>query len=201
MATGRPDWFGTIVSAGKYNTTYVPIAVDVDGNLVSLMQGTYDSVLKTIAVDVDGVMLANLSAQDLDFLTVRPAYGQARLESNTTMCPTGVNTRIGYKAGQGCLYSTLISWSGSATRKAVSISVLCDGSSLEDQTIEQLMDLGLYAQSNHIEFPIKYDDTNFSYVMGVKPGLTFESSIEFKALQSYGSDVEVTCKFVYALTP
>ena len=86
MPSGRPDWFGTIVSAGKYDTQFIPIAVDASGALVALLKGAsvisgevdvnqLDGVrevqgangggLVTFAVDASGALVALLKGTSL----------------------------------------------------------------------------------------------------------------------------------------
>lgn len=203
MATGRPDWFGTIVSAGKYNSTYVPIAVDENGNLVALMQGEYGTVLKTIAVDEDGVMLANLSAQDLDFQTVRPAYGESVVVNGSKVITAGNTISITTVSGRGVTLGGWYQWGigGGISMTALDLIVKTDDTLLEQITAGELHDGYDYTPINHPLTLQIYDNVNRDYRVALAPGLTFESSLEMAAYNSYGSDITVAYYLFYALTP
>lgn len=224
MARGTVDYWGGIQIGGVYDTTQLPVATDAQGNLFTLlkghhnttptvvaldsggnifavMKGDYDDVLKTIAVDSSGIMKANLSVQDLDFLTVRPAYGGAAIKQTQKSVPSGELTTIHTISGRGIVYGTMVEWYSTASRRDSQFVVYADGEAIAGDWASALNNLGFYAGADSPIVLIKYDDDNFQYVVGVKSGITFETSMAFKMLQNYGSDQTYACTTVYALVP
>lgn len=203
MPSGRPDWFGTIVAAGKYDTTYIPIALDVDGFITATMKGKYDTdaLLKTIAVDSAGVMKANISVQDLDYMTVRPGYGGADGYGAPITVPTAMLTTLKTVTGRGVIYPSYVRWTAAASRRAVETHLYVDGVSLFVHTAEHLYTRQVFAPGRLPLYVIEYDDDNFSYAVGIQSGITFESELSIKAYHSYGADQDVDIGLTYALVP
>ncbi len=201
MPTGRPDWFGTIVAAGKYDTKYKAIALDESGAILALMKGAYGSFLKTIAVDENSVMKANLSVQDLDFLTVRPAYGQARQDSGGELIPSGAPTRLKRVGGRGIIVCGRISWGASATRKDLWVKLEIDDTEVTSRTPNTLNELNIFHPGRSPTFVTRYDDNEFNYGLCINPLLTFESSFEIIIYHNYGTDQNVTFEIMWALVP
>lgn len=202
MPSGRPDWFGTIVSAGKYDDTYVPIAVDVNGAILALMKGTYGETVKTIAVDSDGVMKANLTTQDLDFLSVRPVYGEAAIAaSSQTVAASSSHTAVDVD-GRGAILCGQIRWEGTASRKAGQINLKIDGSSFDTVRPGTIVDYDYFGPLDGPMFLRRYDDDNFRYAVGLTPHITFESNLTIELVNPYGAlDIDYVWEIVYMLVP
>lgn len=202
MASGRPDWFGTIVSAGKYDTTFIPIAVDVNGNIIALIKGDEAGTLRTIAVDSGGIMKANLSVQDLDFLTVRPAYGQARGVVDSKACPNGQTTTLETFAGRGVMLGGWVKWGAAASQKTVELRVDIDGSEIVSLSAAELYVWGITVPGVTPTFVRLFDDDpEVNYVIAVQSGLTFESTIAFKIDNPSGTEATMYYWLYYALVP
>lgn len=58
MASGRPDWYSSVVIQGRHGDDYVPVGVDTDGNMIARIRGLFGAALKDITVDTDGNMIA-----------------------------------------------------------------------------------------------------------------------------------------------
>lgn len=201
MPSGRPDWFGTIVAAGKYGDTYLPIALDVDGFITATMKGVYDAVLKTIAVDSDGIMKANLSVQDLDFLTVRPAYGQVRRGTGSVSITADSTETIATITGKGLVIGGWFRWAGASSEASIAPIIKCDEVVVEQLAANVLNTYQQYPSTANPLYLIKYDDTYFSYIVGICPGLTFETSFEMAANNPYAAAHSIAYHVFYALVP
>lgn len=202
MASGRPDWFGTIVSAGKYDTQMIPMAVDENGALLALMKGAYDAVLKTIAVDTNGIMKANLSVQDLDFLTVRPAYGDTIRSLGTTTISPGNTTSVFSVTGRGILLPSRVDWGGTVSRKKGQVHLFFEDVLVAASDAESLNDTSRYAPYQHPLFLHHYDDVGFTYYVSIAPGLTFETKFEVKCKNAEAAgDIDFDHEIMYALVP
>ena len=201
MPSGRPDWFGTIVSAGKYDTTFIPMAVDVNGALLALMKGAYNSALKTIAVDANGIMKANLSVQDLDFLTVRPAYGAINHHYASDGVPTSTLTSLHSDTGRGMLLGGHCWWGAAGSVKSMKIHLIIDGDTITDDTVATFQEKSIFKENISPVYLAEYDDDFYAYTVGLSRGITFESSFEIKAHHTYGSDVYVVHNIFWALVP
>ena len=46
------------IMSGKFGSQFIPIAVDVDGNMIGVFKGDYGGILKTLATDSEGRLLA-----------------------------------------------------------------------------------------------------------------------------------------------
>jgi len=201
MPSGRPDWFGTIVAAGKYDDTYLPIALDVDGFITATMKGAYDAVLKTIAVDSNGIMKANLYAQDMDFLTVRPAYGQAIRYHGSKTVVSGEYPSLLKVSGRGVILGGYFYWATASTSKDLIIYLNIDDVLVSAETTQELHLGNLYRQKPGPVYVLIYDDDNFKYRVAFTWGITFESSFEILAHHTFGSNIQVDSLSFWALVP
>lgn len=201
MTSGRPDWFGTIVSAGKYDSTFLPIAVDVSGNLLALIKGDFSGALKTIAVDEDGILKANLSVQDLAYQTVRPAYSEAIRSFGNKSITAGDTVSILTVSGQGIIIGGATSWGFGSTGSALILKITTDGTILVSLSGSQLNGRQWYHPGDQPLNLTLYDNDNFDYCASILGGLTFESSFELSAQNPYGYDITVTYHLYHALVP
>jgi len=201
MASGRPDYFGTIVAAGKYDDAYTPIALDVDGFITATMKGAYDAGLKTIAVDSSGIMKANLSAQDLDFLTVRPAYGAVDDDIDGKLIADATESVIFTKSGRGVLVGGVVRWWGGSSKARLRVKVVIDTNSICAVYTDDLMDRHITKPNILPTYVIKYDEVNYAYVVGISPGITFESSFAIQIYHELGMNQQVNWELYWALVP
>lgn len=246
MPSGRPDWFGTIVSAGKYDDTYIAIAVDIYGNLIGLMKGDddgilrtialdsggrivsvirdptsdqyiavdsagnitatmkgdYSGTLKTIAVDSTGIMKANLSAQDLDFLTVRPAYGQAQVESGSKNVNASTTESAFTITGRGVILSGYVYWAGPAIQRNAVVQLWVDDVNIYNAKPGDMHSWHIFDPSDAPITLTRFDDDNFWYKVSFRPITTFESKLEVKFENIYaGMAMTFYYNLIYALVP
>lgn len=202
MPSGRPDWFGTIVSAGKYDSEYVPIAVSKDGVILAMMQGAHDSVLKTIAVDSDGIMKANLSVQDLDFLTVRPAYGAAEVEEGSQAISYTTTYTVVSISGRGVIYFGWIYTGHPTMGNQEAIYVEVDGVEVLSTSLLGVYQNEMFAPGSGLLYIVGWDRHNTRWRACFTPGLTFETTFELKIKGSMlGITPDYSWDIIYALIP
>jgi len=201
MVTDRPDYYISIVMHGKHGTTFVPVAVDVDGNMLGILQGQYDTTPTPIAVDEDGVMRANLVAQELTRMISRISYGGARrADLGTTVAPVTTheyNTII----GQGITYGGFIWLNEPVSHVTDVVTLVFDGkagmvlSFIDAWRSNQTKPTGAALWS-----PVN-DDIFFRYCMMIAPGITFDEKLEIKYRNNHATDgAGVLGSFYYALT-
>jgi len=201
MATGRQDWSISALVKGLYGTTLVPLGLTADGYMVALIMGDYAGALKTVATDADGLLLTNISKQGLDFLRVRPVYGELKRAFAIVSVPgTNVNTTLVSVAGRGALLGGIINWAAGAGGVG-NIVMYVDGAEIVDCSVGWLNN---FLIGPTVDFPIcvvKYDATTPEYVVGIKGGTTFEQSLIIQAHQATGSPITFTLYAYYALVP
>lgn len=203
MPSGRPDWFGTIVAAGKYNSTFLPMAVDVNGNMIGLMKGDDSGTLRTLAVDGSGIMKANLSVQDLDFLTVRPAYGEAKRVRGDVAVAIGDTEVLLTVNGRGVILGGEVQWE-QTVESAVSVNcqIFTEETQMAKDDIESLW---RYAKRSGVDGPIflgRYEPTIMRYAICFSPGTTFETKLEIKQQNSsHAATITFYTTLYYALVP
>ncbi len=65
MSSGKPDWYTSAVLTGKYGINFLPVAVDGEGNIKAVLQGT-----SVISGDVEATDLNTVKQiQGVDGLT------------------------------------------------------------------------------------------------------------------------------------
>lgn len=202
MSSGRPDWFGTIVSAGKYDTQMIPIAVDETGAILALMKGLYDTALKTIAVDSAGVMKANLTTQDLDFLTVRPAYGEAIRKIGQCEVSVGQTKAMITVTGRGVILGGTILWAQTSENPdAVYGEIWTEETLACSDNPEVLHRFNKYRGCDNPLYLGRWEPSTYKYGIGLSPGTTFETKLEIKAQNAQHATLTVNAMLYYALVP
>jgi len=153
-------------------------------------------------VDADGVLKSNLAVQDLDFMTVRPAYGQAKREvASDVPCSSGSETQIITISGRGSIYSGGIWWTDIASSDALTVRIYSDIALLQEARIIDLFDGGHLIPGTGVLFLIHYDPVNCNYVISINTGVTFESSLTLKVYHTLGRELSISGLLYYALVP
>jgi len=91
MTSGMPDWSKAAVMRGKHGTTFIPIAVDEDGNVIGVLMGSYAGDLKVIDLDEEGRVRAILT--DPEDVFGNPNYIGAGELATRLGCPTWFDKR------------------------------------------------------------------------------------------------------------
>ncbi len=198
MPSGRPDWFGTIVAAGKYDTTFIPIGLDETGAILALMKGAYDSVLKTIAVDSTGVMKANISVQDLAELIMRPKYGAGTAGDIQVVCSAGTTTTLLTVNAKGMIYWGHLYAPGAVDHQTDQPILYLDESLISSQSFGTLRARRITKPHEGSMYTILFDDTLYDYGVGIGPQHTFESKVELKYNNKSAESITVFGGLIYA---
>lgn len=188
MASGRPDWYSSVSMHGKFDDKYIAVAVDIAGHMLAKMQGEkLDETLKTIAVDDEGVMKANLSVQALPTLKTRPRYGDVHYVEITRDHPAIEEWTIPLGVvGQGYVLGGYLAHKALATHKSCYVELIVDGVSYPTLTFEELHNWALDSMYKNPVYEIKYDDTEWEYLVGFPYGWTFESTFVVKVHEILG---------------
>jgi len=201
LRTVEVDGGGRIVTVLRDPVNDRYLSIDADGYLVSVMKGLDGATLRTIAVDANGIMKANLSVQDLNFLTVRPAYGSVVLEKDNDAIPDSEETELILIEGQGVIYDGIISSSCGDTPASYKYRIKVDGSLILDYSVTTLYN---YSKSLRGRFPLImgiYDTENHNYLAMINSIITFEESFGVYIYQTTGAARATWWDFRYALTP
>lgn len=177
MASGRPDWYGSMSMHGKCGDEYIAMALNELGHMITEMMG-FDGVdLRRIAVDGDGIMKANLVLQEMSPFIIRETYGEPKsflfninVAANTT---TALKTII----AKGRLYMCWWSIQEGESHKDDIPLLSIDGNTITDYPIKDLWNRRVTRPGLHPIYIHRYDEQDFQYVVGVTPGITFEESV------------------------
>jgi len=177
------------------------VKVDTLGYMLAKMTGLDGATLRTVAVDADGVMKANLSVQSLDFLRVRPVYGQTRKNTGSKAVDSGVGAvELFTVSGKGAILGGFVYWLA-GTSSGASIRLFIDGVETINVTPNYL---DAHNMIEGFSFPLVlsgYDQVTPQYQMSLRPGSTFESSFALYASQATGAAVTFYWIVPYALVP
>ena len=186
---------------GSYGGALKDVAVDPDGLILAAIKGDYEGTLKTVAVTDVGVLKTDFFSQSLDFLRVRPVYGQARRVSGSTVVPSGAGrTRLTLIGGRGATIGGYVYWYGGSLAQGA-VELKCDGAILADIGPYYAWFFNLHRNASYPLYALKCEYINQMYAMGVREGVTFEESFELSAGQSTGGDVSFLWQLMYSLVP
>jgi len=199
MASGRPDWYGSMSMHGKFGDLYKPVAVDTEGNLMSMMYGGPPGARHYIEVDAAGVMKANLALQDLDEMTVRVYYGAAKAVFNWHTVPVTTEDPLFTVNGKGTIYGGFFNIHNEPGHTGDTPKLLID-----DQELVSLVWSTYYHRNINKPgmYPIyinQYNPTDGDIMGCISPGATFESKVELRYLNVHVTDpVTVYYSLMYA---
>ena len=186
MASGKPDYHNDSIISGKHLATFVPVGVDVNGNMLAIMQGDFGGVPQTIAVDAAGRMIANLGAQDISVLVTTNIQGDIR----TDLCVYGFLGAGSYDVvdvtGNGTLIGGYVTHDTAISHKTCGASYVIDG------VVQHLVSFEELNKCSVSSFPFScyqclyYDDINFKYVIGLNGGISFKTSFKVRLYERTG---------------
>lgn len=203
MGFDKPDWYTSVILHGWDGTDHLPILVDDKGNLLALMRGSHGLGYKTIEVDDDGAMRANLFVQDLDFLTVRPAYGQAQSKVDSKLCGATATTTLETIPGRGVILGGGVQWGHlHDDLENMELRIDVDGSKLISLSAYELFWWAINKPQMEPIYITRYKPVApTSFRLEINMGLTFETSIAFKVVNYYASAYDAYYWIYYALVP
>jgi hypothetical protein len=198
----RPDWCGQVLIKGQYLSTLVPVGVDANGNLLALMQGDFGGVLKTIQVDANGIMKANLAAQDLNYLKVRPTYGQIiKLTDSRTLASAAGFTDIFSITGKGAVLGGWAAFTAGFAANAQYYKITVDGAIVENAGPDILYTDNLIHDPSFPLSALFYDPASLTFGVQIGNPIPFETSFLFSTHQDSGGIKAFSAWVYYALVP
>lgn len=178
------------------------VLLDTSGNMQTVVKGDYSGTLKTVAVDTNGVLKANLSAQDLNYLKVRPVYGGLNFEAISSVAiPNSTWTEIKSVTGKGAVISGRAYFGEYFASAQQQFRFKIDGVAAGSYTVENLNSLNYLPGQGSPMFIAFYNDVSYNYKIGFGPGITFETSFAIEAYQNSGAAKTGYTNFFYALVP
>lgn len=194
-----PDFTVIARLKGDYGGAEKAVALDVDGNLKTLLYGTYGGANKQILVDVDGNVRMNLYAQDLDEMVSRFKYGAPDYAFYVAAPAVGVWTDLIDLDGKGYIHLAHF------RTRSVNIGGYGDfvGANLDgvfafNQNYATLQYWGDLRVGDNIFHMTKYDTANFIYAATCLSGYTFESNCTLKYNAVFATAV-FECRLFYQL--
>jgi hypothetical protein len=198
----RPDWHAQVLIKGQYGATLVPVGVDDLGNLLAVIKGDFAGVLKTVAVDTDGLLLTNISRQGLDWLRVRPMYGQHKsLDSGTVSVNDQAWTTILSVSGQGTILSGWFMFFEGAQIAGQAIRIKIDGVTFISDDISSLFIRTMPFMIFDPVYALRWNETDLEATVGIAGPLNFETSFSIEGWQKTGGAVNSRALIYYALVP
>ena len=178
------------------------VLLDTSGNLSALIRGMDGATLRTVAVDANGVMKANLSAQDLNWLTVRPVYGQSRVNSGAgTTVTSGATTGLFSVSGRGAALGGYLMLQDADTLTGNRLHIKVDGTEIFAESLATIHLMTGQGRSQIPFYAYYWREDVPSYGIGFSTGWTFETSFEFLYENTSPNSVTVPWVFYYALIP
>ena len=178
------------------------VKVDSSGYMLSKMLGQYNSDFKVIAVDSNGVMKANLSAQDLQYLKVRPTYGQFRwLYVGYVLAVNNAETTIHSISGRGAITGGNIVCNYGLSITSLYLRIYIDGTLSYQELFEDI--LNRYPTRTVLPLPsvLFAIPKQCNWIISYGVGMTFETSLEIKIYNTSGVNVPFNSQLYYTLTP
>ena len=136
-------------------------------------------------------------APDYWGISVRPSFGGARSDMYFDNVAASAWTILHTIVGNGIIYGGNIIVAGAATQQTDVIAMSVDGTNLGQSIILQLNDWKFTGLYDSVVHEIFFDNVNFVYVIGLMPGITFESSIEILYQETYGRTPVVRSQIIY----
>lgn len=206
MASGRPDWYGSMSMHGKYTLagvdSYKPLNVDVEGNLLALMTGLLEGVYTPIAVDGEGIMRANLVLQSLPAMTIRPYYTEALITRDVIFADALDFTTLAHIIGRGVVLAGGIRASDPGALEIDMPMLTVDGVLLQNHTFEFLYDNQCWKPESALMHLVHYDvQGNRFCKVDLLPGITFEENITLTYEETNNNTPSVYFELAYALVP
>jgi len=88
---------------------------------------------------------------------------------------------------------------GTLSRKNDTFVIYSDGHVSTIWSAFKLNEYGIITPDVTFLYQIKYDDTNFLYIIGIKPGLVFDSGFKILFNELTGVAITIKCVVVYGL--
>lgn len=130
---------------------------------------------------------------------IRPRYGAAKVLAETKPAVALDEVSIGDVSGRGMIYGGAIKVSPLTTQRNSEPILEVDGTRLASANFFTLNYFNYTKEHISALYLMCYDDTNFIYILGVAPGLTFEKGFEVLYNEAHNKTPAVICEVYYAL--
>ena len=108
------------------------------------------------------------------------------------------NTKVGELKYKGIIYGGYLYIEKASSGKNDIPQIRVDGQVLNEFTFEELDKYNITRPGIYGVYSLKFDDTNFIYVVAFNPGITFEKSISVWYEETYGDTPLVKAHLDYA---
>lgn len=194
-----PDYHFPIILKGQYGTELKILSVDEAGRLIAALKALYGTTAKDVQCDVNGNITLNIKAQDLSEIINRPKYGAAnKLEAIVTVV-AGTSTLLGTITGKGILYGGHLWVQPSNAAPFDSLMLKIDGTTLLGSKFGHMHELSINKEHAAGVYELHYNHTLRHYCVGIMPGITFESEVEFYYSEGGGFTPTPRLNVIYAL--
>lgn len=203
MSKGQPDWRKAVDIAGQ---TLDKVSVDIIAQTLAKMAVDIAAVsVGNLAIDVVAQTIANLAininAQALSRVVQRPSYGGANIVRSTAYPGANSRSLIFSITGTGITYGGFF-WAYASVSHALDyIDFEIDGVNHQGCTFSILNSAGVVNPLGTLAYLLKYDETQFYYVIGFPSGITFESSLKCYYTNQYSTTPTLFYYFTYAIAP
>ena len=147
------------------------------------------------------IQISYVEIEGLDFLTIRPAYGESKRFFGSVSCGASATTELVEVTGRGVVIGAYFRWTAASSWSSIQPIIKCEDVVIFQYAANVLNARKIYDPSLLPLYLIQFDDTDFEYIVGVQPGITFETSFKMEIQNPYGGSISVYYDICFALTP
>jgi len=130
---------------------------------------------------------------------VRPQYGAGHYLFEFGYMPANTTTLLASVLGTGVTYGGFAYVDYTSTQADSSLVIYLDDETMGSISFSVLNSRMIDRPEMHSVWKRHYDDTNFLYILGIKPGMTFEKSLKVYYNEEHGTTPFVVVGLIYAL--
>lgn len=142
----------------------------------------------------------NISGQALRPVLARAYLGRPLEVTSQNVFQPGETKNVMLLEDAGITLGGLIELRGSVSRKIDTFSISIDNRSSKQWSASTLLEFQNFKIGLSYLHLLKYDDVNFVYLIGIMPGLVFDTSFRIAFNEVTGSTVTVKALLDYGLT-
>ena len=132
-------------------------------------------------------------------ISVRPSLGAAQREIYLLNAVASDTRQCAIIHGNGILYGGHVASQGIATQKTDTYNLYIDGNRIAHTQFEFHNEAHINKEHSSPLYELQYDDVNFLYVLGIMPGITFESSFEIRYTEAPGRTPVLLGEIIYTI--
>lgn len=130
---------------------------------------------------------------------VRPVHGAIRHYSGSTIMIPDTPYRLINIEGKGIIYGGTMYADDTASSANSGFYAVVDGQTLFTQSFASMLMLGVHTPLTHPMYLICFDETNYLYVVGLFPNITFEESFQIWFDEQHTRSPVATRDIMYSL--